>query len=349
MQYKVVSLFRKHIQKLNVGFALIYLEVEIMADSGMTGKALIKQRPKTKSDDQEQLDDLDFYMYPRKNRSSEPTKPDTDDDLTENFSKNPEIVEEESDDIIAVDDIEIFHSHNIDAEGNVKEFSIYDPDLPEDLEVGTSTAAKALHVTEQTIRNYCNDFSEFLDIRVINGRRKLSIKTLRKLDIIMQTKEERKYDREQMRAYLRNEGKETLMVTEAERMQALADTVSKKVIEELFDFFSGDNGIFSRMDAQSKQIGQMGEDIQKSLLLLGEKENEIKELADLISEKRQAENENNIDRISELEEKLDAVQKEVIKTNDLVRQKDEAIARLQQDNEMLRENANKKKWWFRKK
>lgn len=320
-----------------------------MADSGMTGRALVRQRPKTKSDDQEQLDDLDFYMYPRKDRSSEPIKQATDDDLTENLSENPEIVEEESDDVIAVDDVEVFHSHNIDDEGNVKEFSIYDSDLPEDLEVGTSTAAKALHVTEQTIRNYCNDFSEFLDFRVVNGRRKLSIKTLRKLDVIMQTKEERKYDREQMRAYLRNEGKESLMVTEAERMQALADTVSKKVIEELFDFFSGDNGIFPRIDAQSKQIGQMGEDIQKSLFLLGEKENEIKELAELISEKRQTENENNIDRISELEEKLDAVQKEVIKTNDLVRQKDEAIARLQQDNEILRENANKKKWWFRKK
>ena len=55
------------------------------------------------------------------------------------------------------------------------------------------------------------------------------------------------------------------------------------------------------------------------------------------------------DQIPVPEEKLDAVQKEVIKTNDLVRQKDEAIARLQQDNEILRENANKKKWWFRKK
>lgn len=321
-----------------------------MADSSIFGKVLMGQRPKAKSEESERLDDLDFYMRPGYEQLNKTMENGSGMDVNVDLSDNPEMQMEIESDFISADDVEVIHSHNIDDEGNVKEFSIHDPELPEDLEVGTSTAAKALGVTEQTIRNYCNDFSEFLEVRIKkNGRRKLSIKTLRKLNNIMQIKEERKYDREQMRAYLRNEGKESLMVTEAERMQALADAVSKKVIDELYDFFSGDNGIFPRIDAQSKQMGLMDQNIQKSLVLLSEKENNIKELVEMLSSEKQTERLANENRISELEEKLDIIQREFAKASDIVKQKDELIVKLQQDNDLLKEAASKKKWWFHRK
>lgn len=315
---------------LNVVFSFDLSGGMNMADSSLFGKALMGQRPKGKKDEMEQLDNLDYYIFPKADPDADPEK--VNDDFSETLSDSPESDESIEGAPEVVDDVEVLHSHSIDDEGNVREFSIYDPDIPDDLEVGTSTAAKALRVTEQTIRNYCNDFSEFLEIRLVNGRRKIKVETLKKLDIIMQVKEERKYDREQMRAYLRNEGRESLMVTEAERMNALVEAVSKKVIDEMVGLLNGENGVFPRIDAQSRQLA-----------------NEINQLSDLLSAEKKEDHDRHLDRISELEEKLNEVQREYSGTADIIREKDEIIAKLQQDNEMLREASTKKRRWFQRK
>lgn len=301
-----------------------------MADSSLFGKALMGQRPKGKKDEMEQLDNLDYYIFPKADPDADPEK--FNNDFPETLSDSPESDEPIEGAPEVVDDVEVLHTNNIDDKGNVREFSIYDPDIPDDLEVGTSAAANALGVTEQTIRNYCNDFSEFLEIRLVNGRRKIKIETLKKLDIIMHVKEERKYDREQMRAYLRNEGRESLMVTEAERMNALVEAVSKKVIDEMVGLLNGENGVFPRIDAQSRQLA-----------------NEIKRLSDLLSVEKKEDHDRHLDRISELEEKLNEVQREYSGTADIIREKDEIIAKLQQDNELLREASTKKRRWFQRK
>lgn len=305
-----------------------------MADSGIFGKTLMGQRPDSNNGDD--LDELDYFFYSENDPGDVEEK--SDENVDESFS-GQENIPADGDDIEVLEDaaVEYFHTENINPDGSIKEFDLYDGELPLDLEVGTSTAAKSLGCTEQTIRNYCKDFQEFLDIRVVNGRRKLTIKTLRKLDSIMHIKEERKYDRDQMRAFLRNDGREALAVTEEERLQFLSEMVSKRVVGDLVDKFKEDDGILSQL---SDQINQQ---IQSSFEQLNKKEDEIKTLMDQLSSQKKSDDDNDRMRLKELEERLDAAQKEVSDFAAISRQKDEEIAKLQADIEQLKENSNKKK------
>ena len=328
-----------------------------MTEAGIFGKSLMGQRPDSKNDSD--LDDLDYYIYSGIDSSAGDESEDKS-DVNINEGATDEEIPTDGVDILEVvndGDVELYHNENINPDGSIKEFNLYDGELPLDLEVGTSTAAKSLGCTEQTIRNYCNDFQEFLDIRVVNGRRKLTIKTLRKLDVIMRIKEERKYDREQMKAYLRHEGKESLIVTEEERLKLLSEMVSKRVIGDLLDKFKEDGGLLSllseqmidvinekiSLDREKLKIDEMSEQIQSSFDKLIKKEDEIKGLMDQLSLQKESENENDRLRLKKLEEQLEASRKEVSEYAAASEKKDEEIARLQSDIEQLRESSNKKR------
>ena len=328
-----------------------------MADSGIFGKTLMGQRPRTEENDD--LEELNYYM-----------RLGDDDFATGNPADQEEVSAGEAaiqterfsqeEDMDVLEPVEVFHAENIDPDGNVKAFNLYDGELPLDLEVGTSVAAKVLGCTEQTIRNYCKDFQEFLDIRVVNKRRKLTVESLRKLDKIMHIKEERRYDREQMKAFLRNEGRETLAVTEEERIQILSEMVSQRVAGELMEKFSEDDGFLAQMSEvlagvvsekvdlslQKLQIDQMNQQIQSSIDRLSEKENEIKELIDQFAAEKEKDGQNDRKRLQDLEERLDAAQKETSEALASSKQKDEMIEKLQADLDQLKESAKKKRFRF---
>ena len=160
-----------------------------------------------------------------------------------------------------------------------------------------------------------------------------------------------------MKAYLRKEGKESLIVTEEERLNLLAEMVSKRVIGDLLDKFNGDGGLLSllseqmidvinekiSLDREKLKIDEMSEQIQSSFDMLIKKEDEIKGLMDQLSLQKESENENDRLRLQKLEEQLEASRKEVSEYAAASVKKDEEIARLQSDIEQLRESSNKKR------
>lgn len=96
--------------------------------------------------------------------------------------------------------------------------------IPPELKYGSSEIAKMLGVTEQTVRNYCNSYAEFIGITQTDSsssnynRWKLTKEQIEHLRYIIQTKDENKFTTEQMRAYLANPDHSMGAVPESQRL-----------------------------------------------------------------------------------------------------------------------------------
>ena len=87
---------------------------------------------------------------------------------------------------------------------------------------GTEHVAKELGVSAQAIRNYVEDYNEFLDIEFSpTGRRIFRLEQIEKLRNIMQVKEERGYTTARMKAYLRDPDNEKKVASPEERMEEM--------------------------------------------------------------------------------------------------------------------------------
>lgn len=225
---------------------------------------------------------------------------------------------ERTDNVEYIDDssVEVFDTINIDEEtGEILRGLNVDSVVPDDMEFGSNAVARALGVTTQSIRNYCNTYAKFLDIETTkNGTRRYRMKDVRKLYKIISVKNDRGYTTQQMLSFLENEGKEELLVTEAERMNALADTVADKVFDRLCAYMET-SGILEQFTEKEKQLLLQQNEMSESMENLEKKHADIVRINEEMDKK--------LDDLQKKEESLSSLFKGFVAEREMVKEKDQ--------------------------
>lgn len=110
--------------------------------------------------------------------------------------------------------------------------------IPNNVYYKTKEAAAKLGVSEQTLRNYCQKFEEFLDVgRTPSGQRIFYEKDIKRLQSIQQIAKEFGFSWDQTKEFLKNEADPDVMLMPEKRydtiMAVLSDTVEKSVTAAL--------------------------------------------------------------------------------------------------------------------
>lgn len=308
---------------------------------GDNGPMLTKRSNK----DENSLDALDVFMNsaPKhwepdtkisgdvKSSSSAPStsEADREPEQMDEYRKTPEDLNvpqdnmtsekaERTDNVEYIDDssVEVFDTINIDEEtGEILRGLNIDSVVPDDMEFGSNAVARALGVTTQSIRNYCNTYAKFLDIETTkNGTRRYRMKDVRKLHKIISVKNDRGYTTQQMLSFLENEGKEELLVTEAERMNALADTVADKVFDRLCAYMET-SGILEQFTEKEKQLLLQQNEMSESMENLEKKHADIVRINEEMDKK--------LDDLQKKEESLSSLFKDFVAEREIVKEKDQ--------------------------
>lgn len=230
------------------------------------------------------------------------------------------------DDVEHIDDssVEIFDT-NIDEDetGEIIKGLNIDSVVPDDMEFGSNAVARALGVTTQSIRNYCNTYAKFLDIETTkSGTRRYRMKDIRKLHRIISIKNDRGYTTQQMLSFLENDGKEEIIVTDAERMKALADSVADKVFEKLFDYIQS-AGMLEQLSEKEKAIMVQQKEMINAVNHVENLNEEInKKLAklDLIEKEKQLNEKNFEEYIKKSEELLNEKEQYICELEEVIKQ-----------------------------
>ena len=271
-----------------------------------------------------------------------------------------------TDDVEYIDDssIEVFDTSNVDEEtGEILRGLNVDSVVPDDMEFGSNAVARALGVTTQSIRNYCNTYAKFLDIETTkNGTRRYRMKDIRKLHKIISVKSDRGYTTQQMLSFLENEGKEELLVTDAERMNALADTVADKVFDRLCEYMKT-SGILEQFTEKEKKlllqqtemfesmgnlekkhadIVRINEEMDRKLDDLRQKEESLSSLFKDFSAQKDLAMEKDQRHLDELQKQMEETMK---KSEELLKEKEQYIHELEETVEKMQK---KKRFFFRK-
>ena len=136
--------------------------------------------------------------------------------------------------------------------------------VPEDMLFGTEYVAAVLGVSTQAVRNYTNDYEEYLQIRKRpKGQRRFTHEDIAKLQQLLKVKDENNFTTEQMKEYLKNPHKLEL-VPEDKKLEAVLDIIQKNMVENMRTM--------------------LAEVMENSTLLLKEKETENQENINLLTE-----------------------------------------------------------------
>lgn len=183
---------------------------------------------------------------------------------------------------------------------------------------GTEYVAKELGVSAQAIRNYVEDYNEFLGIEYSpTGRRIFHLEQIEKLRNIMQIKEERGYTTARMQAYLRDPDNEKKVASPEERM------------EEMF----GKMQLAMQQSMMESMRSFAGELIENNAKLLEMKESINNQIVDELKEQV-------IDQGKAISELLDIVKNQAMddkKYEDSLRVIEELKASIQQKDKNLEE------------
>lgn len=260
-------------------------------------------------------------------------------------------------------EVEVYDTQNIDEATNeiLRGLNLNTASaVPDDMEFGTNAVAAALGCSVQSIRNYCNTYDKFLNVEMtVTGIRRFRMKDIRKLKKIITVKRERGYTTQQMITFLENDGKNELIVTDEERINALAQSVADTVFDKLVDYI-GKSGVMDHFTEKEKELLLHQEEVSAALELrktemqqfekslnekldeLSKKEEKIEMFLDSFSEERMKKATADKQHIEELERKI---QEAAIQTEELRKAKDEYIATLE---EQVEKAQKKRRFFFRK-
>lgn len=243
-------------------------------------------------------------------------------------------------------DIDVVKNENIDEEtGEILKGLKTDSEIPDDMEFGSNAVAGALGVTTQSIRNYCNIYAKFLNIETTkNGTRRYKMKDIRQLEKIISLKRERGYTTQQMISFLENEGKEELIVTDADRMEAIINNVADAVFNRLTEYIEN-KGLLEQFTEHEKQLLLQQKELKES------KEQIMQQYEQLC--RMNSEIDSKIKNLSVKEEGLRVAIESISadiettqKNNELLKNKEEYIKELEEKIENMQQK--KKPFFFRK-
>lgn len=260
-------------------------------------------------------------------------------------------------------DVEVYDAQNIDEETNeiLRGLNMNTASaVPDEMEFGTSAVAAALGCSMQSIRNYCNTYGKFLDIETTkSGTRRFRMKDIRRLEKIITVKRERGYTTQQMIAFLEDEGKNELVVTDEDRINALAQRVSDAVFGQLIDYIEK-SGVLEQFTEREKQLLLRQEEMSSTLEdrhdeieklkealdakfdELNRKEEKMEHFLDSFSEERMKKMNEDRKHIEELEKKI---QESTAQMDDIIKSKDERIAALEEE---IEKSQKKRRFFFLK-
>ena len=151
---------------------------------------------------------------------------------TASSSDEPEIINSD------IEDVEGSSAHYFRKQpGRPPKYKEYD-DIPKDMLFGTEYVAQILGLSSQAIRNYCDDFEDFLHIRrKETGHRQFTQEDINNLRRIIKIKDERNFTVKQMKAYLENPT-DNAMVPDEVKMEQLLLKVKESVNETVLQLLS---------------------------------------------------------------------------------------------------------------
>ena len=151
---------------------------------------------------------------------------------TASSSDEPEIINSD------IEDVEGSSAHYFRKQpGRPPMYKEYD-DIPKDMLFGTEYVAQILGLSSQAIRNYCDDFEDFLQIRrKETGHRQFTQEDINNLRRIIKIKDERNFTVKQMKAYLENPT-DNAMVPDEVKMEQLLLKVKESVNETVLQLLS---------------------------------------------------------------------------------------------------------------
>lgn len=148
------------------------------------------------------------------------------------------------------------------------------------IKVTTQTVAKALNVTEQTVRNYCKELSDYFNIEVTgSGRLRFTKKDIEDLRYVMKLKELNNFTMEQLKQYLLED--HYAAVSETKRLDRYAQNLEEKVLQLLADKL---NSTTLLLQEQNDSRKQEQENMQRILSAFEQQNKDIEELKKNISE-----------------------------------------------------------------
>lgn len=146
--------------------------------------------------------------------------------------------------------------------------------------VTTQYVAKALNVTEQTVRNYCKELSGYFNIEITgSGRMRFTQKDIDDLRYVMKLKEMNNFTMEQLRQYLLEGSYASL--PETKRLDAYAQNLEEKVLQLIADKL---NTTTLLLQEQNDTRKEESENIQRILLAFEQQSKDIEELKQNITE-----------------------------------------------------------------
>ena len=196
---------------------------------------------------------------------------------TASSSDEPEIINSD------IEDVEGSSAHYFRKQpGRPPKYKEYD-DIPKDMLFGTEYVAQILGLSSQAIRNYCDDFEDFLHIRrKETGHRQFTQEDINNLRRIIKIKDERNFTVKQMKAYLENPT-DNAMVPDEVKMEQLLLKVKESVNETVLQLLSEikeQNTL--ALEDKNKAINEASEKISEMTSEIAKQKERIIELENLL-------------------------------------------------------------------
>lgn len=236
---------------------------------------------------------------------------------------------------IEKDEIEKVQPDDTDIVGGPYSRETYKPSNPrkinedtyKNVTVSTQYVARVLNVTEQTVRNYCRDFADYLNIETTGaGRMRFTNDDIEHLRHIMRLKDENNFTMDQLKEYLANPDNYSRL-PETERLDMFASQLEERVLALITKQLSSTTAAL--IESNDKSRKQENEQITKLMEAFNEQSAELKQLKD------------EMDKIDSISKTIDIVKDKIGAPNDILNEYQSKIDRLLKEIERLSiDNAN---------
>lgn len=202
-------------------------------------------------------------------------------------------------------------------------------DALKNVTVSTQHVARVLNVTEQTIRNYCREFSDFLNIDMTgSGRMRFTNDDIERLRYIMFLKDDNNFTMDQLKEYLSSPDNYSRL-PERERLDKFASQIENKVLELISAKFSSTTSL---LEENSRAHEEDRKQMQELIDAFQKQSDELCQLKE------------DMKKIDAISSSIDKVNENLGVPREVLAEYQNRISLLEKENERLQiDNANKDK------
>lgn len=195
--------------------------------------------------------------------------------------------------------------------------------------VSTQHVARVLNVTEQTIRNYCRDFSDFLNIETTGaGRMRFTNDDIEHIRYIMRLKDENNFTMEQLKEYLSSPDNYSRL-PERERLDMFASQLEKQILEIISSKLSSTTALLEENHRAQEEDRKQMQELVEAFKMQSDELRQLKE---------------DMKKIDDISFTIDKVNDSLEIPKEVLSDYQRKIALLEKENERLMiDNANKDK------